>query len=90
MKRQKILIWLPSPLGDAVMATPALRAIRQKYKDAEICFLGNAQVKAVLSDGPFNDVVKHLGKLLDIEVLDHLVIGDGRWVSLRERGLGFD
>ncbi|MCJ7736369.1 MAG: hypothetical protein MUQ10_03510, partial [Anaerolineae bacterium] len=30
------------------------------------------------------------GKLLDIEVLDHLVIGDGRWVSLRERGLGFD
>ena len=30
------------------------------------------------------------GKLLEIEVLDHLVIGDGRWVSLRERGLGFD
>ena len=55
MKRQKILIWLPSPLGDAVMATPALRAIRQKHKDAEICFLGNAPVKAVLFDGPFND-----------------------------------
>lgn len=29
------------------------------------------------------------GKLLDIDVLDHLVIGHGRWVSLRERGLGF-
>ena len=29
------------------------------------------------------------GKLLDIEVLDHLVIGQGRWVSLKERGLGF-
>mgnify|MGYP000185724185 FL=1 len=29
------------------------------------------------------------GKLLDIEVLDHLVIGRGRWVSLKERGLGF-
>lgn len=28
------------------------------------------------------------GKLLDIEVLDHLVIGQGRYVSLRERGLG--
>jgi heptosyltransferase-2 len=55
MNRQRILIWLPSPLGDAVMATPALRAIRQKYKDAEICFLGNAPVKAVLSDGSFND-----------------------------------
>lgn len=29
------------------------------------------------------------GKLLDIEVLDHLVIGRGRYVSLKERGLGF-
>jgi DNA repair protein RadC len=30
------------------------------------------------------------GKMLDIEVLDHLVIGRGRFVSLKERGLGFD
>lgn len=30
------------------------------------------------------------GKLLDIEVLDHLIIGQGRWVSLREQRLGFD
>jgi len=29
------------------------------------------------------------GQLLDIEVLDHLVIGQQRFVSLRERGLGF-
>lgn len=29
------------------------------------------------------------GKLLDIDVLDHLVIGQGRYVSLKERGLGF-
>ena len=29
------------------------------------------------------------GKLLDIDVLDHLVIGQGRWISLKERGLGF-
>lgn len=29
------------------------------------------------------------GKLLDIDVLDHLVIGGQRWVSLKERGLGF-
>jgi DNA repair protein RadC len=29
------------------------------------------------------------GKLLDIEVLDHLVIGQQRYVSLKERGLGF-
>jgi len=29
------------------------------------------------------------GKLLDIDVLDHMVIGQGRWVSMKERGLGF-
>jgi DNA repair protein RadC len=29
------------------------------------------------------------GKLLDIELLDHLIIGRGRYVSMRERGLGF-
>jgi len=30
------------------------------------------------------------GKLLDIELLDHVVIGHGKWVSLKERGLGFN
>ncbi len=29
------------------------------------------------------------GRLLDIDVLDHLVIGRNRYVSLKERGLGF-
>ena len=30
------------------------------------------------------------GRLLDVEVLDHLVIGRGRYVSLKERRLGFE
>jgi len=30
------------------------------------------------------------GRLLDVEVLDHLVIGAGRFVSMRERRLGFE
>lgn len=29
------------------------------------------------------------GRLMDIEVLDHLVIGAGRFVSMKEKGLGF-
>lgn len=29
------------------------------------------------------------GRLLDVDVLDHLVIGRGHYVSMRERGLGF-
>lgn len=33
--------------------------------------------------------IMQAGKLLDIDVLDHLVIGSGKWVSLKERGLGF-
>ena len=29
------------------------------------------------------------GKLLDIDVVDHLVIGSGRFISLKERGIVF-
>ena len=30
------------------------------------------------------------GRLLDIDVLDHLVVGHDAWVSLRDRGVAFD
>ena len=30
------------------------------------------------------------GKLLDLCLLDHLIIGRGRFVSLKSRGLGFE
>jgi DNA repair protein RadC len=33
--------------------------------------------------------VVQAGKLLDVSVLDHLVIGLSRWVSLKEKGMGF-
>ena len=29
------------------------------------------------------------GELLDIDLLDHLIIGQGRWISLKRLGLGF-
>jgi DNA repair protein RadC len=29
------------------------------------------------------------GKLLEIQLLDHIVVGGNRYVSLKERGLGF-
>jgi DNA repair protein RadC len=29
------------------------------------------------------------GTLLDIDVMDHLILGGNRWFSLKERGLGF-
>ncbi|HKZ82099.1 MAG TPA: JAB domain-containing protein [Anaerolineae bacterium] len=31
---------------------------------------------------------RYAGKLLGIDFLDHLIIGHGRFVSLKERGLG--
>jgi DNA repair protein RadC len=38
-------------------------------------------------DGQLTRQLVEAGKLLGIEVVDHLVIGNGRWVSLREKGL---
>jgi heptosyltransferase-2 len=52
---KKILVWLPSPLGDAVMATPALRAIRKRFPDAHITFYANKTVAQTLSPSTFND-----------------------------------
>ena len=40
-------------------------------------------------DIAFTRAVIEAGKLLDIEALDHLVIGQGKFVSLKERGLAF-
>ncbi|MEM7133207.1 MAG: DNA repair protein RadC [Chloroflexota bacterium] len=35
-------------------------------------------------------MVVEAGQLLDIELMDHLIIGRNRFVSLKERGLGFN
>jgi len=35
-------------------------------------------------------LVVQAGQLLDIEVLDHIIVGGQRYASLKERGLGFD
>jgi DNA repair protein RadC len=40
-------------------------------------------------DVTFTDDVVRAGALMQVEVLDHLVIGAGRFVSMRERRLGF-
>jgi DNA repair protein RadC len=33
--------------------------------------------------------LNNAAKVLDIDLIDHLIIGDGRWISLRRLGLGF-
>ena len=34
--------------------------------------------------------VRAAAELLDMDVLDHIIVGKDVWVSLKERGLGFD
>jgi DNA repair protein RadC len=42
-----------------------------------------------VDDISLTKLMREAGTLLDIEVLDHLVIGQGQYVSMKERGLGF-
>lgn len=72
--------------------------VGELFKDA---IRGNAASIIVVHNHPSGDpspspddiaITRSLvqaGELLDIEVLDHLIIGSGRYVSLKERGLGF-
>ncbi len=50
-----MLVVLPSWLGDTVMATPALRALRRKFPQTHITYLGRSGPLAVLADAPWAD-----------------------------------
>src|SRR6188508_2034655 len=52
---QKILVVQPSWVGDAVMATPTLRALRQLYPQAQIAYLLRRYVKAMYTGMPWAD-----------------------------------
>jgi heptosyltransferase-2 len=55
MQHKNLLVWLPSPMGDAILSTPALRAIRKQFGSAKITFLAADTVRQVLSPNSFND-----------------------------------
>jgi len=55
INQQNILVWLPSPIGDAVLCTPALRAIRNCLADRKIYFFANSTAVQLLSPCQFND-----------------------------------
>lgn len=45
--------------------------------------------KPSADDVRITQTIREAGKLLDVEVLDHLVIGKGSYVSMKEKKLGF-
>src|SRR3954453_3583529 len=51
----KILVVQPSWVGDAVMATPTLRALRELYPRAEIAYLLRRYVKPIYTGMPWAD-----------------------------------
>src|SRR5215216_3271058 len=52
---RKLLVVQPSWVGDAVMATPTLRALRELYPSAHISYLMRRYVKPVYSGMPWAD-----------------------------------
>lgn len=52
---QHILAFVPNWLGDVVMCTPALRAIKRRYPEARLTVAGKAACCAVLSGLPWLD-----------------------------------
>lgn len=48
---------MPTWIGDAVMATPALRALRKRYPSAHVELLAGRAVGDVMSNGPWMDDV---------------------------------
>jgi len=50
----------------------------------------SGSVQASPEDVALTRVIVEAGKLIDIEILDHLIIGQGCFSSLKSKGLGFD
>ena len=57
---QRLCVILPSWIGDTVMATPALRALRMNLPNTHITLLGRAGLRTILSGLPvFDECVEH-------------------------------
>lgn len=64
-KYDKILVHCPSWVGDLVMATPALRAIRENNPASHIALLVRPQVRGVIEGLPFyDDIIDYDSKSL--------------------------
>src|SRR4051812_12171581 len=76
----RIVVLLPNWLGDAVMATPFLRALRGIYPQARICAVGRSLVAAVVRGNGLVDDVKVIEKGHEGQVV--------RWMKQEKFELG--
>ncbi len=70
----KLAVWLPNWIGDVAMATPALRALRQQFADAEIVGVMRPYVTEVLAG---------------TTLVDRVLIHDPKGKDAATRGFGF-
>ena len=55
VNQEKNLFWLPSPVGDAVLCTPALRALGKRFEGEDIYYLASETVRQLLSPNNFDN-----------------------------------
>ena len=72
---------------NAEIYRPAILANARSIMLAHVHPSGEPEPSA--ADVRFTESCIEAGRLLDIQLMDHIVVGNGRWVSLRERKLGF-
>ncbi len=70
----KLAVWLPNWIGDVAMATPALRALRQQFVDAEIIGVMRPYVTEVLAG---------------MTLVDRVLIYDPKGTNSSSSGFGF-
>ncbi len=53
--KEDILVWLPSPMGDTILATGALRALRAHFAHARITYYGSPTTRQLLTPCAWHD-----------------------------------
>lgn len=72
-KKLKILLVRTDRIGDVILTTPAVSALREKYPQASISFLASSYARGVLENNP---------------ALDEIITEKGFFATLRELRLG--
>lgn len=57
LRARSIAVFLPNWVGDVVMATPSLRAVREHFPEARIIHVGRSAALATLAPSPYADAV---------------------------------